>query len=114
MVLGPTQCRHYCGAKVLQQSRGWKAVSASGAAFGVHTTATAAMSSLEEHDPTFWSSGDSAMLGYYSGLWFRTGCVDGSEEDRAFVCYWSVKTSFRYFSNLCLVDKILGRARCYG
>jgi hypothetical protein len=112
IVLGPTRCRHYCGAIVLQQSRGWKAVNVSGTVFGVHTTAADAMSYLQEHDGAFWSCGDSVMLGNYSGLWFRTGRVDGSEEDHTFVCYWSVKDEFPLFFEPVFGRQIFGRARC--
>lgn len=111
MGLGPTRYRHYCGAKVLQRSRGWNAIGVCGVAFGVHARASAAMSYLEEHDPGFWSCGASAMLGYYSGLCFRTGCIDGSE-DRAFVCYWSLKERFPLFFEPVFGRQIFGRARC--
>jgi hypothetical protein len=70
------------------------------------------MSYLEEHDRAIWSCGDIAMLGYYSGLWLRIGCVDGSGEDRAFVCYWSTKDEFPLFFRPVFDRQLFGRARC--
>ena len=112
--LSPTRYRHYCGARVLHRGKRWNAISVAGVALGGYSTPSAAMSYLENHDPAFWSCGDTVMLGNYSGLWFRTGRVDDSEDDRAFVCYWSVKSEFPSSSNQCSRDRSSGELAAKG
>ena len=109
---GPATYRHYCGARVSRLGRFWNAFGASGISLGGYATTSDAVMHVETHDSAFWSYGNPATFGGYSGIRFDTGEIEAGGEDRGFVCYWLGETDFPSFLESTFAKYFFGHARC--
>jgi hypothetical protein len=98
--VGAQSYRHHCGARVAKRGRQWTATSITGSTFACHSTVLQAMAYLEEHDPAFWSYGDSAIEGANGNICCKLGFQDAAHMERKeglFVCHLYGRTTFPVF-----------------